>query len=373
MAEKVRVFKVAAEYFEKEIKVVTDQEILKNLKMEAGYPIRKWKVALFAVNDIGEKSPMRFVEKVEYHLHPTFEKPIRVVKKPPFTLTEQGWGEFDMRIVLHFIDKTIPTKTLEHDLNFTKNHYEVPHILTFTDPKLPFKRLLTPDVNTDFPKSQNSRAKRPKSSVGGPKKRNKLEVARPEDNLSHEENIIPKVQDTFTYSPSDDSDSTPDESLSHSTPLQSSVSSPRSWPEAPPPRHTPPKPSTTKSTSPESSRSLSSSNNNNNSNSSNNNNSNNNNNHNHNNNNKENDYKVNYQNLANNLYELQGDDILEAINIVNNHRTPNMYINEDNEGEFHLDLYTLGDDLAKILWEFTVTKLENYPSPNSQYSPESSI
>ncbi len=55
-----------------------------------------------------------------------------VVRKPPFTLSEKGWGEFDMKIKLYFTDKSVPYVTLDHDLNFNKPHYEVSHKLVRT-------------------------------------------------------------------------------------------------------------------------------------------------------------------------------------------------------------------------------------------------
>src|SRR2546423_1302949 len=46
-------------------------------------------------------------------------------------------------------------------------------------------------------------------------------------------------------------------------------------------------------------------------------------------------YKVDFQKLARNLYALDEDDILEVIQIVNDHRSDDMYINEDTEGKFN--------------------------------------
>ncbi|ESN96962.1 hypothetical protein HELRODRAFT_178766 [Helobdella robusta] len=44
----------------------------------------------------------QFVEKVEFNLHPSFKKPKRVVASAPFQLLENGYGEFNMKIVVHF-------------------------------------------------------------------------------------------------------------------------------------------------------------------------------------------------------------------------------------------------------------------------------
>lgn len=45
--------------------------------------------------------------------------------KPPFRISEEGWGEFDMQIEFtadkaHFI---------QHDLNFAQERYESKHVL----------------------------------------------------------------------------------------------------------------------------------------------------------------------------------------------------------------------------------------------------
>jgi transcription initiation factor TFIID/TFIIF subunit len=49
-------------------------------------------------------------------------------KKPPFKLEEQGWGEFDMSVTLHFAEKG-GTKELAHDLNFQQPKYEISHVV----------------------------------------------------------------------------------------------------------------------------------------------------------------------------------------------------------------------------------------------------
>ena len=47
-------------------------------------------------------------------------------KKPPFRIDEQGWGEFDMSIVLTAAHKG-GEHTLQHDLNFQSERYEAKH------------------------------------------------------------------------------------------------------------------------------------------------------------------------------------------------------------------------------------------------------
>ncbi|KAJ2875006.1 transcription factor TFIIF complex subunit Tfg3 [Coemansia aciculifera] len=58
-----------------------------------------------------------YVKKVEFILHETFENPHRVVSHPPFKVEEEGWGEFDLVIMVHFVNCPEPYKIV-HDLNF---------------------------------------------------------------------------------------------------------------------------------------------------------------------------------------------------------------------------------------------------------------
>lgn len=47
-----------------------------------------------------------FVEKVVFKLHPSFAQPVREITKPPFEVSEKGWGEFECHIRIHFKDLT---------------------------------------------------------------------------------------------------------------------------------------------------------------------------------------------------------------------------------------------------------------------------
>ena len=78
--------------------------------------------------------------------------------------------------------------------------------------------------------------------------------------------------------------------------------------------------------------------------------------------------------LAQGLQKLQEDDLLQIVRIVTEHKTPEMYVKNDLEGktpsfcewlvndfvegEFSLDLYTLGDPLLRMLWDFTKQRVE---------------
>lgn len=57
-----------------------------------------------------------FIKSVTFHLHPSFENPVRVLEKPPFELTEHGWGEFTYRVKVHFHDSREQPIELTHTL-----------------------------------------------------------------------------------------------------------------------------------------------------------------------------------------------------------------------------------------------------------------
>jgi len=63
--------------------------------------------------------------------------------------------------------------------------------------------------------------------------------------------------------------------------------------------------------------------------------------------------------LADGLQKLQEDDLLQVVQMVHDNKAPDTYIKNDVEqGEFHVDLYTLPDALIKMLWEYVTSKVE---------------
>ncbi len=45
-----------------------------------------------------------YVKKVHFKLHESYANPNRVVMKPPYEITETGWGEFEIVIKIFFND-----------------------------------------------------------------------------------------------------------------------------------------------------------------------------------------------------------------------------------------------------------------------------
>lgn len=56
-----------------------------------------------------------YVKKVHFKLHESYPNQNRVVTKPPYEVTETGWGEFEIVIKIYFVDTTErPVSTFAH-------------------------------------------------------------------------------------------------------------------------------------------------------------------------------------------------------------------------------------------------------------------
>ncbi|VDN10951.1 unnamed protein product, partial [Dibothriocephalus latus] len=57
------------------------------------------------VESWNKKYPLSaFVEKVTFKLHDTFENPKQIVRKAPFAIEEDGFGNFQLLIEVNFLD-----------------------------------------------------------------------------------------------------------------------------------------------------------------------------------------------------------------------------------------------------------------------------
>jgi len=90
--------------------------------------MREWSIEVWLLNDRDEDVPATIFEKATYELHPSFPKPRQTFKKPPFKIEEEGWGEFDMQILLTTLHRG-GDHTLSHDLNFAQEQYESKHTI----------------------------------------------------------------------------------------------------------------------------------------------------------------------------------------------------------------------------------------------------
>ncbi|CAG0915815.1 unnamed protein product [Notodromas monacha] len=91
-----------------------------------------------------------FVEKVIFTIHPSFPRPKRVVKEPPYELSESGYAGFLLKIELVFKTSLEP-RSAKFDLDLFFNSDPSmdansirPEKLTFQKPGEDFKRKLLP-------------------------------------------------------------------------------------------------------------------------------------------------------------------------------------------------------------------------------------
>uniref|UniRef100_A0A914HED2 Protein AF-9 homolog n=1 Tax=Globodera rostochiensis TaxID=31243 RepID=A0A914HED2_GLORO len=45
-----------------------------------------------------------YIRKVQFRLHESYPNNVRIVERPPFEITETGWGEFDAQMKMYFVD-----------------------------------------------------------------------------------------------------------------------------------------------------------------------------------------------------------------------------------------------------------------------------
>lgn len=68
-----------------------------------------------------------------------------------------------------------------------------------------------------------------------------------------------------------------------------------------------------------------------------------------------------FEKMGDALTKLDEDDLLHVIQMIHDHKTDDTYTKNDMEaGEFSVDLYTLSDSLAKMLWDFLVSAPCNF-------------
>ncbi|KAK4539950.1 hypothetical protein LTR36_009920 [Oleoguttula mirabilis] len=219
------------------VKLITKQTVVTNVTPEVeGFPMRAWSISIYLVGPDGDDMPATCFDRATYLLHESFGKRAKqVVKTPPFTIKEKGWGEFDMTITLTPVGAPKGgDQVLQHDLNFQQEEYESTHSVTFRNPKDALQAILRDSA----PASENTNGT---ASASKPEKKARQKTSR----------------------------------------------------------------------------------------------------------------NVDMEKLAEALPQLQEDDLLQVVQMVHDNKSDDTYTKNDVEnGEFHVDLYTLPDPLIKLLWDF---------------------
>jgi len=66
---------------------------------------------------------------------------------------------------------------------------------------------------------------------------------------------------------------------------------------------------------------------------------------------------IDMEKLADGLVKLQEDDLLHVVQMIHDNKSEDTYTKNDiDQGEFHVDLYTLPETLIKMLWDFVVNR-----------------
>ncbi|KAG5674246.1 hypothetical protein PVAND_004226 [Polypedilum vanderplanki] len=73
------------------------------VKREDGHT-HQWTVY---VKPYSNEDMQTYVKKIHFKLHESYENPNRIVTKPPYEVSETGWGEFEVVIKIYFHDPTI--------------------------------------------------------------------------------------------------------------------------------------------------------------------------------------------------------------------------------------------------------------------------
>jgi len=232
------------------VKLVTEQRVIDDPAEVEGFPMRGWNISIYLLSPEGEELPATCFEKATYILHDSFgpKRMRQTIRRPPFTIHEKGWGEFDMQIQLTPIGAAKSgEQTLAHDLNFQQERYESTHNVTFRNPK---GALLD--------------ALRESGDVGDPAPKPNGVTSTPAPGQAKEKKVR-----------------------------------------------------------------------------------------------KNQNRNVDREKLAEALPQLGEEDLLQVVQMVHDNKTDDTYTKNDvDNGEFHVDLYTLPDQLIKMLWDFTSNRVD---------------
>ncbi|KAI0390417.1 transcription initiation factor IIF-like protein [Xylariaceae sp. FL0594] len=142
---------------ERKVLLVTEQKTIDKPSPMADFPMKEWSVKLYLLDQDGNKHTANCFTKVTYNLHPSFDEPLQTFHEPPFTCTNEGWGEFEMSIDMYTTEKA--KITVYHDLNFQSPEYKNEHPIVFKNPSQALVQVLreTGPVGDDETKGAKAR------------------------------------------------------------------------------------------------------------------------------------------------------------------------------------------------------------------------
>ncbi|KAJ1795827.1 transcription factor TFIIF complex subunit Tfg3 [Coemansia sp. RSA 2399] len=132
------------------------------------YSLRTWSCTLQEGRArMAGSSQLPYIQKVEFIMHETFDNPHKVVSHAPFRVEEEGWGEFDLVLVVHLAHSSDSYKIV-HDLSFHEGEsYTKRYSFSVPSPTAGFLALFNKPSSTFSRKTIPARAT--KARKGPPK------------------------------------------------------------------------------------------------------------------------------------------------------------------------------------------------------------
>ncbi|XP_002737992.1 YEATS domain-containing protein 4-like [Saccoglossus kowalevskii] len=152
-----------------------------------------------------------YVKKIQFKLHESYPNPLRVLTKPPYEVTETGWGEFEVVIKIFFNDPNERPVTLYHLLKLFQSETNIMlgnktlvaeqyDELIFQDPTQMMQQLLTNTRQltlgsqrheTDFEEVERKTL----NSIISAKKKIRFEISELNERLKQSKEAIHKFRD----------------------------------------------------------------------------------------------------------------------------------------------------------------------------------
>ncbi|XP_066599882.1 YEATS domain-containing protein 4 [Prorops nasuta] len=156
----------------------------------------------------------KWVKKVHFKLHESYNSPNRIVTKPPYEVTETGWGEFEITIKIYFHDPNERPVTIYHILKLFQSVPEAQvenkrlvsefyDEIVFQDPTAYMQHLLSnprPITNGPWTHETDFQAKKENTLKAIMEARNKirLEVIELKEKLTLAKETIAKFKEEIT-------------------------------------------------------------------------------------------------------------------------------------------------------------------------------
>jgi len=71
--------------------------------------------------EILEEDASEVIDKVTFHLHPTFSPPSITVSEPPFEISRIGWGYFEVKVTVYWKNQNLQPSKFRHMLSFEQD------------------------------------------------------------------------------------------------------------------------------------------------------------------------------------------------------------------------------------------------------------